>query len=141
MEAGIGSLDATPEELESLVERARPALDEAGYQKLKAAVRTLGVVTALVQSQETTLQSLRNLLCASQTEKTTAVLKRSGVDTGLPPKAHKPKPPGHGRHGARAYRGAHKVQVSHTTLKSGDGCPDCQRGKVYAQREPGVRSA
>jgi hypothetical protein len=23
-------------------------------------------------------------------------------------------------------------------LKSGDGCPDCQRGKVYLQRDPGV---
>jgi transposase len=135
---GIESLDARPEELQALVEQARPALNEAGYQKLKAAVRTLEVVTVLIQSQETTMQSLRNLLCASRTEKTAAVLKRSGVDTGLPPKAPRPKAPGHGRHGARAYRGAHKIQVSHATLKSGDSCPDCQRGKVYLQREPGV---
>ena len=138
MQVGIEGLNATPEELESLVERARPALDEAGYQKLKAAVRTLGVVTALIQSQETTLQSLRNLLCASQTEKTTAVLKRYGVDTSLSPKPPKPKPPGHGRHGAAAYRGAHKIHVPHVSLKSGDGCPDCQSGKVYLQRDPGV---
>lgn len=135
---GVESLDATPEELQALVEQARPALDEDGYQKLKAAVRTLEVVTALIQNQDTTLQSLRNLLCASQTEKTAAVLKRSGVDTGLPPKAPKARPPGHGRNGAKAYRGAHKIQVSHATLKSGDSCPDCQRGKVYLQREPGV---
>jgi hypothetical protein len=131
------SFDATSEELEALVEPARPALEETGYQKLKAAVRTLGVGTALVQSQGTTLRSLRNLLCASQTEKTTAVLKRSGIETGLPPKAPKPKPPGHGRHGAKASHGAHKIQVSHASLKSGDSCPDCQRGKVYILREPG----
>lgn len=138
MHAGIERLDATPEELDSIVERARPALDETGYQKLKAAIRTLSAVNTLIQNQETTIESLRNFLCTSQTEKTTAVLKRSGIDTGLPPKAPKPKPPGHGRHGARTYRGAHKIQVSHATLKSGDPCPDCQRGKVYLQREPGV---
>ena len=138
MHAGIERLDATPEELASIVERTRPALDEAEYQKLKAAIRTLGAVNTLIQNQDITIESLRNFLCGSQTEKTTAVLKRSGIDTGQPPKAPKPKPPGHGRHGAKAYRGAHKIQVPHATLKSGDGCPDCQRGKVYLQREPGV---
>jgi len=138
MHSGIESLDATPEELESLVERARQALDETGYQKLKGAVRTLTTLTVLIQSQETTIESLRNLFCASQTEKTTAVLKRSGIDTGPSAKAPKPKPPGHGRHGAKAYRGARRIPVPHITLKSGDGCPGCQRGKVYLQREPGV---
>jgi transposase len=138
MNPGIKRLDATPEELEALVEQARVALDEAGYQKLKAAVRTLGYVTALLENQETTLQSLRNLLCQARTERTVAVLKRAGVDTGITPAAPKPKPPGHGRHGAKAYRGAHKVPVYHVCLKSGDRCPECQRGKVYAQRDPGV---
>jgi transposase len=114
------------------------ALDETGYQKLKAAVRTLGVVTALLENQQTTLQSLRNLLCQAQTEKTGAVLKRAGVDTGITPPAPKPKAPGHGRHGARAYHGAQKVQVPHSSLQSGDGCPECHRGKVYVQRAPGV---
>ena len=138
MDPGIERLEATTEELEALVEQARPVLDEAGYQKLKAAVRTLGVVTALLENRETTLQSLRNLLCQAQTEKTAAVLKRAGVDTGKTPAEPKPKAPGHGRHGAEAYRGAHKVQISHASLRSGDRCPECQRGKVYIQREPGV---
>src|SRR5690242_5116930 len=138
MYSGIESLDATPEELESLVERARQALDETGYQKLKGAVRTLTTLTVLIQNQETTIESLRNLFCASQTEKTTTVLKRSGIDAGPPAKSPQPKPPGHGRHGAKAYRGARRIPVPHTTLKSGDGCPGCQRGKVYVQREPGV---
>lgn len=138
MRAGIESLDATPEELESLVERTRPALDESSYQKLKAAIRTLTTVTALIRNQETTIESLRNLLGASQTEKTKNVLKRSGIDPGKPPKEPKPKPPGHGRRGAKAYRGARHIPVPHTTLKPGDCCPDCQRGKVYLQREPGV---
>jgi transposase len=138
MKPGAERLDVSTEELEALVEQARPVLDEAGYQKLKAAVRTLGVVTALLENRETTLQSLRNLLCLARTEKTAAVLKRAGIDTGETSAAPKPKAPGHGRHGAAAYRGAQKVQVSHASLRSGDRCPECQRGKVYLQREPGV---
>lgn len=138
MKPGAERLDVSAEELEALVEQARVALDEAGYQKLKAAVRTLAVVTALLENQDTTLQSLRNLLCQAWTEKTAAVLKRAGVPTGETPKAPKPKAPGHGRHGAKSYRGARKVQVSHASLRSGDQCPECQRGKVYVQREPGV---
>jgi len=138
MKPGSERLDATPEELEALVEQARPVLDEAGYQKLKAAIRTLGYVTTLLEDQQTTLQSLRNLLCSAQTEKTAAVLERAGIRTEKTPAGPKAKAPGHGRHGAKVYRGAHKIYISHASLKPGDPCPDCQRGKVYVQREPGV---
>src|SRR5207253_7861946 len=48
------------------------------------------------------------------------------------------KAPGHGRHSAKAYRGGHNVHVPHPSLKTGDPCPECERGKVYLQREPGV---
>ncbi len=138
MTRGIERLDATPEELEALVEKARVALDEAGYQKLMAAIRTLGYVTTLLEDQRTSLQSLRNLLCTQQTERTAEVLKRAGIGTGKTPAAPKPKAPGHGRHGAKAYRGAQRVHVPHSSLKAGDRCPECDRGKVYPQREPGV---
>ena len=72
--------NATAEELEALVEKARVALDEAVYEKLMAAIRTLGYVTALLEDQRTSVQSLRNLLCAKQTEKTADVLKRAGIE-------------------------------------------------------------
>jgi transposase len=134
----IERLDATPEELEALVEKARVALDEPGYQKLKAAIRTLGYVTALLEDQQTSLQSLRNLLCTKQTEKTADVLKRAGIEAEKTPAAPKPKAPGHGRHGAKAYQGAQRVHIPHASLKAGDRCPECDRGKLYPQREPGV---
>ncbi len=43
-----------------------------------------------------------------------------------------------GRNSAAAYRGPRKVEVPHGSLKAGDQCPDCQRGKVYPQRDPGL---
>src|SRR5205085_9578056 len=103
MQRRIEGQDTASEGLDALVEEAGVALDEAGYQKLKAAIRTLGYVTTLLEDQQTTLQSLRNLLCQQQTEKTADVLKRAGVNTEKPSTAPKPKAPGHGRHGARAY--------------------------------------
>ena len=138
MNKGAERFDVSTEELDALVEQARPALDEAGYQKLKAAVRTLSVMTTMIESPDTTLQSLRTMFGQGQTEKTVSVLKRAGIPTEKPPAPPKPKAPGHGRHGAKAYRGADKVQVAHSSLRSGDPCPECQRGRVYAQCEPGV---
>ena len=80
---------------------------------------------------EATLEKLRQLLCHSSTEKTEKVLKQAGIETGE--KKHKAparrtprrvRPPGHGRNGAAAYRGARKVEVPHASLKAGDPCPD-----------------
>ena len=144
---GAPQIDISIEELEALLQQARPALSEEGYQKLRAAIRTLGYVTELLEKKETTLAALRELLCPASTEKTDKVLKQAGIDTGekkpggVPSASKKPKgaAAGHGRNGAAAYRGATKVSVPHASLKAGDPCPDAQcRGKVYAQRDPGV---
>jgi transposase len=42
-----------------------------------------------------------------------------------------PKKPGHGRNGADDYTAAIRIQVPHPTLKPGDLCPGCEKGKVY----------
>src|SRR5580693_4596974 len=142
MKAGAERLDVSSEELVALVEGARTALGETGYQKLQAAIRTLGYVTELLETRQATLEKLRRLLCHSSTEKTKTVLKQAGIETAekkrKTPESPKSKAPGHGRNSAAAYRGARKVEVPHASLKSGDQCPDCQRGKVYLQRDPGV---
>ncbi len=142
----IPRIEVSTEELEALLEQAKQEpLWEEGYHKLKAAVRTLGYVTELLEKKATTLAALRELLCPASTEKTDKVLKRAGLETGEKKRpasgerGGKSAPPGHGRNGAAAYRGAQKTQVPHASLKAGDPCPDVQcGGKVYAQREPGV---
>jgi hypothetical protein len=79
---GLPRIDVSTAELEALLEQGRPSLGEDGYQKLRAAIRTLGYVTELLEKQETTLQNLRELLCPASTEKTEKVLKQAGMDTG-----------------------------------------------------------
>ncbi len=144
---GTPRVDVSCEELDALLEQAKQEpLREEGYQKLKAAIHTLGYVTELLQNQEATLASLRRLLCHSSTEKTSKVLKQAGIESSdskpqLPVAAQSSKrvPAGHGRNGAAAYRGARRVEVPHSSLKAGDPCPDARcRGKVYPQRDPGV---
>ena len=80
---GIPRIDVSTEELEALLEQAKQEpLREEGYHKLKAAIRTLGYVTELLEKKETTLAALRELLCPASTEKTDKVLKQAGIDTG-----------------------------------------------------------
>jgi transposase len=141
----IGRIDVSAEELEALLEQARPSLSPEGYEKLRAAIRTLGYVTELLEKQGTTLAALRELLCPASTEKTAKVLQQAGIETEKKPKSEgasqspKGAAAGHGRNGAAAYRGARKIQVPHASLKAGDPCPNpgCG-GKVYSLREPGV---
>lgn len=137
----IERIDVSSQELEALLEQARQQpLPEDGYQKLKAAIRTLAYVTELLEKQETTLDELRDLLCPATTEKTAKVLEQAGLDTGeKKPKPARNKPAaGHGRNGASAYGGAPKIQVPHGSLQAGHPCPDGCGGKVYPLRDPGL---
>ena len=50
----------------------------------------------------------------------------------------KKKRKGHGRNGAATYTGAKKEKHSHESLKPGDQCPECLKGKVYRMPNPKV---
>ncbi len=138
------------QDLEAIVERARAALSEDDHQTLKAAVDTLAFVTRELETKGTSIRRLRKLLFGASTERTRDVLgesDRSGPDAGgggstgdsaaeRGGNASKPKPKGHGRNPASAYRGADKVPVPHGELARGDRCPDCKGGKLYRLSEP-----
>jgi len=114
-------VDVNVEELDRIIDEARSApLSEADSQKLKTALHALA----------------ERLLPHPQTEKTSAVF---GEAETPPPEDLQPESEsasGHGRNGAAAYRGAKKVPIPHAKLSHGDRCPECTRGKVYAQKEP-----
>lgn len=146
MKPVIEHIDISRDELKELLERARTALAEEDYRKLKAAVDALSYLTDLVADKDTTIRDLRQLLLPPSTEKTREILKKLGIDVNSgsaatpastePAKAEAEKKPGHGRNGADEYQGAQKVEVHHETIKPGDRCPDCYKGKVYEQQEP-----
>jgi transposase len=137
------------EELQALLERARQGPLGAGdCQKLEAAIHALSQLIELIGEKETTISRLRALLVKPSTEKTRKVLEQAGLKP--PPSSSSPpsstsasesrkKKPGHGRNGAEAYGGAERIKIGHASLKPGDGCPECEKGKVYRQKDPALR--
>jgi len=120
-------------ELGGIVERARSALSETEFAKLKAAMATLTFLTQELQAKGTTIDRLRRMLFGATTEKTSQVVGETKTETTSDPR---PRRRGHGRNGAAAYTGAERVKVPHPTLHGGDCCPECQKGKIYPLAEP-----
>src|SRR5262250_2501111 len=145
MKSVIQFIDMDREELNQAVDQARTSLASEDYRRVQGMAEALPYLRELVADQETAIGDLRELMFPASTEKTAAVLKKAGVapsangsekTSGDKAEAQKPKPAGHGRNGAEANRQAQRVQVQHATLKHGDRCPGCQKGKVYEQQEP-----
>lgn len=146
MKPAIEAVDR--QELETIVEHARSALSAQEYTRLKAVLETLVYLLQLVENKNTTIQRLRQILFGASTEKTAQVLKAVGAalkpDGGSLPRSPAEDPDsappreGHGRNGAQAYAGAAKIEVDHPSLKSGELCPECRKGKLYAPAAPGV---
>ena len=113
-------MDVNLEELDQIIERGTHApLSESESEKLKSALHALAGMLPPPRS----------------TEKTKAVLGQPATPT---PKNDPEPGKGHGRNGASSYTGAKKVAVAHPTMKPGDACPGCEKGKVYPQKEPRV---
>src|SRR5208282_101286 len=101
------------------------------------------VLIERIGEKNTTISQLRALLSKPSTEKTSKVLEQAGIkvppQNPPPSKAKDPPKPGHGRNGAQAYRGAERIKIAHGSLQPGNHCPGCLKGKVYLQKEPGIR--
>jgi transposase len=148
MKPGREVIEVNLPEWQALLERARQEpLDEEGYEKLQAALRAFRLLTDLIGEKDTTISRLRAVLGKPSTEKTSKVLEQAGLE---PPAKSHPSPggkgspsakakPGHGRNGAAAYQGAERIKIPHASLKPGDHCPECWKGKVYVRKEPALR--
>ena len=137
-------------ELQTIVERTKKvALGEDDHEKLKGAVDTLAFLTSEIENKNTSLRRLRRMLFGPSTEKTSKVLnkeddadkaKRDGeapsTNEDKAKKKAKKKRKGHGRNGVDAYEGAERIKVRHESLKHGQRCPECLKGKLYTQQEP-----
>ena len=143
MKSGSEVIEVNLEELEALRERARQGpLGEEDCQRLEAAIHALSYLIERIGEKNTTISQLRALLAKPSTEKTSKVLEQAGIKapppSSSPPKQNENKKPGHGRNGTKAYRGARRIKIAHASLKPGDRCPECLKGKVYEQKEPAL---
>ncbi len=124
------------DELQAIVEKAGTAtLDDEDRRKLRAAIDTLGTVTAELETKGVSIKRLRWLLFGAPTETTEKAFGKK-IQGKRREKPNTEKPKGHGRNGAAAYTGADKIWVSHESLQPGDRCPDCGKSKVYNLPNP-----
>ncbi|MGA9069619.1 MAG: IS66 family transposase [Terracidiphilus sp.] len=143
----LAHLDVSRDELQSLLEHARGGgLADVEYEQLKAVVDTLVYLTQLVEDKSTTIARLRELLFGITTEKTAKILQQVAAKVAQAnnssvkedESSHKAAPTaGHGRNGADTYNGARKIKVEHARYHSGNRCPGCEKGKLYALVAPG----
>jgi len=142
------------ENLNEALERAKAALEKEDYELLKGVADTLAYLTRVAEDKDTTIRQLRSLLFGAKTERTRDVLillqqiekaaagdeKGNSAEVPAPPASaaepkKKKRAKGHGRNGADAYVGAERICVPHGSIKHGDRCPECRRGKVYGQKD------
>ncbi len=157
MKRTVERLEISMGELEEILERAKTGpLTEEECAKLHKAFETLMYVTDLVGDKDTTIARLRKILFGASTEKIRNVLGGEGGkaasstestgEAGSPGKqpddpareAPQEKPKGHGRNGAESFTGAKRICVEHASLKPGQRCPKCDKGKIYRIKEPAV---
>jgi len=149
MAAEIPRIDLDVNELLACLDLARPVLGEDSYGKLKAALEMLHYLTDLIGNKNITIHRLQQIIFGARTEKIENVLdNQTGAaddssqtnaaqeKDGAERDKAKEKPKGHGRNGAQNYTGAQRIKIAHESLKPGDPCPLCGKGRVYAQKTP-----
>jgi transposase len=154
-------IELKPEEMDALLQRvSERTLKEEDYEVLHGMGETIKFLSHAVQEKKYSIRRLLRLLFGRKTESFRNVLKSdskdkdeaseevSRDDTGDQPKEggiddngnkqDDNRKKGHGRNGVCHYTGAVKISVCNTSLKPGDPCPDCPKGKVYEMKDPGV---
>jgi len=118
-------------QVEALLERTKAVLPPEDYEIIKAMADTIYLLSQSVDKKAASIQRLLRMLFGAATEK----LKNTARKNKSKTPGEKSKQ-GHGRKAAADYTGAEKVEVPHGTLKPGDNCPACIKGKVYEIKEP-----
>ena len=136
-------LEMSPEQLDALIARMESSgIDEDDLVAVKAMAESIKLLRSAVQEKTMSVKRVLQMLFGPSTEKSTNILSASGAgpsgQSGKQKPRPKTKPKGHGRNGAASYTGANRVQVAHESLKPGDECPECSKGKVYPFKPPAL---
>jgi len=146
------------EDLEALMERVRcKQLLDSDVELIQNLIETLTCINDSMDENARTIKKLLGMIFGSKTEKKDHLFPHapheeegegeSNESTPEDKKEENPAPgktspqkkaSGHGHLGADDYKGANVICVGHESLKAGDSCPQCKRGKVYPKKEFGT---
>lgn len=135
---------------------ATRSLEESDYLIIEGMIETVIFLSQALEEKDISIKRLMQMIFGASTESARNVLGKatqdvpggresnlqetsdSGVGEHGGENEQKNKRKGHGRNGAQIYTGAERAFVPHATLKSGDRCPACLKGKVYRIKTPKV---
>jgi len=128
----LQGLVGTPDERRTLLDELSRLLPAAQVERIRRILELVDWLLSLLDMKNLSIAKLRQLCFGSRTESAHQVCGS--------PRREKPKTKakGHGRNSHRRYTGARRVKVSHPTLKAGQTCPDCQKGKLRPRPEPAI---
>jgi len=123
------------EALEAFLERARRSLSPEDFPYLELLARGWAELAESLEEGRLGRGKLQRIIFGPKTEKTRTVFPPAQPGPG---REQGPKPKGHGRRASSAYTGARRVKVRHPQCQEGKLCEKCRRGKLRAQKKPGV---
>jgi transposase len=149
-------IELTPEQIQAIKQRLESqSLQDDDYQILLTIFDSYCLLEAAYREKSDSVKRLLRLFFGAKTEKSKKILGKDPEDkapedkapddkpasssdpTDQPPEDEKKKKrKGHGKNGADAHSGAERIKVPHETLKPGDSCLECPKGKVYLQQYP-----
>ncbi len=115
----------------AFLEEVRASLPLAHYERIEAMTELLPELLQLLEQKSMSIGRLRKLVFGATTE---SARNLCGGTPKAPPTRGKRR--GHGRRGQVTYTGAVRVWVAHQSLKDGELCPDCGKGKLRRQKRP-----
>jgi len=138
-----GKLSVSADELRQIKARVRERkLEDSDYELIVAILETVEFLRDAVQKKTIAVKRLLGMVFGVRTEKTRKVLPGGGgkppAGSSTPSEQQNRKRKGHGRNGVEQYWGADRIVIAHQSLKIGDSCPQCPKGKLYQTNRPGV---
>jgi transposase len=135
-------IDLNLDQVDALLKRVETgSLQQGDYEIIKAMAETIHLLSQSVDQKATSIRRLLRMLFGDRSEKLKDVIKNKD-ESFISNKSSEnrtdrnDKPKGHGRNGAADYTGAQQIKVPHATLKIGDHCPGCLKGKLYEMKVP-----
>jgi len=125
------------ERLEELLKRLKSRdLKPEDYELLEGMAETWEFLCTSLEQKKLSIKRLQQILFGSKSEKSEKISAQVEKNKSPPEKQKKGKPKGHGRNGAGSYWGAKRIRVEHESLKAGDKCEKCGKGKLYELKKP-----
>lgn len=141
-------------ELLSIIARAEKGQATADeFNRLRETINTTAFIQAEIKAKNATIKRLRDIIFGSKTEKMSRVCPSGKKDSDTPSNPEGPienkedkgesageptesstpdkRKGGKGRRPASSLPASEVIRIPHPSLKPGDPCPECPKGRVY----------